>query len=135
MVDPKKGSADRLTAVSVRAGTLSEIREKGVLTVSGGGTVAVVFYHEGRLYAVDNRCPHMGFPLSRRILLLATEQRCAEPAGQTAESFRDEPSQPCGQSPAAGCFSDWHTGGGLSHTISSANYRRYRSIGEARARN
>ena len=59
------GSADRLTAVSVRAGTLSEIREKGVLTVSGGGTVAAVFYHEGRLYAVDNRCPHIGFPLSR----------------------------------------------------------------------
>ena len=59
------GSADRLTAVSVRAGTLSEIREKGVLTVSDGGTVAAVFYHEGRLYAVDNRCPHIGFPLSR----------------------------------------------------------------------
>lgn len=25
----------------------------------------VIFYHEGRVYALDNRCPHMGFPLSR----------------------------------------------------------------------
>src|SRR5204862_2977173 len=28
------------------------------------GAIAVV-HHEGRVYAVDNRCPHMGFPLSR----------------------------------------------------------------------
>jgi nitrite reductase/ring-hydroxylating ferredoxin subunit len=27
--------------------------------------VAAVFFHEGRPYAVDNRCPHMDFPLSR----------------------------------------------------------------------
>lgn len=25
----------------------------------------VIFYHEGDIYALDNRCPHMGFPLSR----------------------------------------------------------------------
>ena len=24
-----------------------------------------MFWHEGRPWAVDNRCPHMGFPLSR----------------------------------------------------------------------
>ena len=27
-------------------------------------TVAL-FYHNSKVYAVDNRCPHMGFPLSQ----------------------------------------------------------------------
>ena len=59
------GSPDDLASVPVRVGTLDEVRAKGVLTASGNGKVAAVFYHEGRVYAVDNRCPHMGFPLSR----------------------------------------------------------------------
>lgn len=52
----------------VRAGSLEELQQKGCLVVSTGGagghTIAV-FWHEDRLWAVDNRCPHMGFPLSR----------------------------------------------------------------------
>ncbi len=59
------GSPEDLASVPVRVGTLDEVRAKGVLTASGNGKVAAVFYHEGRVYAVDNRCPHMGFPLSR----------------------------------------------------------------------
>jgi len=47
------------------AGSLDEIREKGCLVVSGERHGIAVFYHEGRVYAVDNRCPHMGFPLSK----------------------------------------------------------------------
>jgi nitrite reductase/ring-hydroxylating ferredoxin subunit len=35
------------------------------MVVSGGGHVIVVYDHDGRIYAVDNRCPHMGFPLDR----------------------------------------------------------------------
>jgi nitrite reductase/ring-hydroxylating ferredoxin subunit len=29
------------------------------------GSRVAVFWHEGQAWAVDNRCPHMGFPLSR----------------------------------------------------------------------
>ena len=29
------------------------------------GHAIAVFHHEGQVYAVDNRCPHMGFPLDR----------------------------------------------------------------------
>ncbi len=53
----------------VRATSLEELRHRGVVTVTGlpGGPRhgIAVFLHEDRAYAVDNRCPHMGFPLSR----------------------------------------------------------------------
>jgi nitrite reductase/ring-hydroxylating ferredoxin subunit len=40
------------------------LQEKGRLVVSAGGHSIALFAHEGEVYAVDNRCPHMGFPLS-----------------------------------------------------------------------
>jgi nitrite reductase/ring-hydroxylating ferredoxin subunit len=49
----------------IRVGTLEELKRKGHLLTSGGGHDIVVFHHEGHIYAVDNRCPHMGFPLSQ----------------------------------------------------------------------
>jgi nitrite reductase/ring-hydroxylating ferredoxin subunit len=49
----------------VRAGSLEELRQKGCLVVSAAGHTLAVFWHEDRAWAVDNRCPHMGFPLSR----------------------------------------------------------------------
>ncbi len=33
--------------------------------VTSGRVPIVVFYHEGKVRALDNRCPHMGFPLHR----------------------------------------------------------------------
>src|SRR3989442_6469216 len=33
--------------------------------ISPAGHNIAVFAHGGRFFAVDNRCPHMGFPLSR----------------------------------------------------------------------
>ena len=47
------------------AGSLDEIKLKGRTVVSSGPVPIVVFYSEGDLHAVDNRCPHMGFPLHR----------------------------------------------------------------------
>ena len=47
------------------AGSLDEIKLKGRAVVSNGPVPIVVFYSEGDLHAVDNRCPHMGFPLHR----------------------------------------------------------------------
>ena len=50
---------------SLHVGTLEELKQKGYLSVTAQGHDIVVFYHEGEVYALDNRCPHMGFPLSR----------------------------------------------------------------------
>jgi nitrite reductase/ring-hydroxylating ferredoxin subunit len=49
----------------VRAGSIEELKQKGCLVVGAGGHTIAVFWHEDRPWAVDNRCPHMGFPLSR----------------------------------------------------------------------
>ena len=49
----------------IRAGTLEQLKERGCMVVTGGGHAIAVFHHEGEVYAVDNRCPHMGFPLDR----------------------------------------------------------------------
>lgn len=49
----------------VRVASLSELQAAGRLTVRAQQTVVVLFAHNGQVYAVDNRCPHMGFPLDR----------------------------------------------------------------------
>ena len=49
----------------VRAGSLEELKQQGCLVVGAGGHTIAVYWHEDRPWAVDNRCPHMGFPLSR----------------------------------------------------------------------
>jgi nitrite reductase/ring-hydroxylating ferredoxin subunit len=49
----------------VRVGTREEVERRGCTVVSAGGHPIAVFAHDGRISAVDNRCPHMGFPLSR----------------------------------------------------------------------
>ena len=49
----------------IRVGTLEQLQERGCTVVTGGGHAIAVFHHDGEVYAVDNRCPHMGFPLDR----------------------------------------------------------------------
>ena len=49
----------------IKAGTLEQLKERGCVVVTGGGHAVAVFHHDGQIYAVDNRCPHMGFPLDR----------------------------------------------------------------------
>lgn len=39
-----------------------EIEAKGCVVVKGADRPVAVFRHEERVHAVDNRCPHMGFP-------------------------------------------------------------------------
>lgn len=34
-------------------------------TIHAGGNVIALFTFDGQIYAVDNRCPHMGFPLDK----------------------------------------------------------------------
>ena len=47
------------------AGTLDELKAKGRLVVHGAHRPILVVYDRGRVFALDNRCPHMGFPLDR----------------------------------------------------------------------
>jgi len=49
----------------VRAGSLSELRDAGRLLTKVGQVPVVVFWHDRRPWAIDDRCPHMGFPLHR----------------------------------------------------------------------
>jgi nitrite reductase/ring-hydroxylating ferredoxin subunit len=47
------------------AGSLEELKAKGRLVVHGRHRPILVIYDRGRIFALDNRCPHMGFPLER----------------------------------------------------------------------
>ena len=49
----------------IRVGDIDDLKRDGCRVVTGGGHAIAVIYHDGQVYAVDNRCPHMGFPLDR----------------------------------------------------------------------
>jgi len=57
-------ASDRL----VRAASLTEVRAAGRLVVHADGHVLCLFANGDDVHAVDNRCPHMGFPLHRGTL-------------------------------------------------------------------
>jgi len=44
----------------VRAGSLEELKSKGRLLVRGAHRPILVIHDQGRVFALDNRCPHMG---------------------------------------------------------------------------
>jgi nitrite reductase/ring-hydroxylating ferredoxin subunit len=47
------------------AGSLEDLKAKGRLVVHGAHRPILVIFDRGRVFALDNRCPHMGFPLER----------------------------------------------------------------------
>jgi nitrite reductase/ring-hydroxylating ferredoxin subunit len=49
----------------VRAGSLEELKAKGRLVVHGRHRPVLLVQAGGQVFAIDNRCPHMGFPLDR----------------------------------------------------------------------
>src|SRR5712691_4475444 len=49
----------------VRAASLAELRAVGRLVVHVDGHTLCLFARGDAVHAVDNRCPHMGFPLDR----------------------------------------------------------------------
>ncbi len=49
----------------LRAASLSRLRAEGQAVFTGGDRPVVLFHRDGEVFALDNRCPHMGFPLSR----------------------------------------------------------------------
>ena len=46
----------------VRVAALAEVRRRGVMVTRAGERAVAVFADGGEIHAVDNRCPHMGFP-------------------------------------------------------------------------
>src|SRR5260370_4785323 len=44
---------------------LKELKAKGRLVVRGRHRPVLLVHEGGHLFALDNRCPHMGFPLDR----------------------------------------------------------------------
>ncbi len=50
----------------LQVGTVDDLRTRGCVVVTGAGhTIAVFAKDDDGFAAVDNRCPHMGFPLDR----------------------------------------------------------------------
>src|SRR5271165_551736 len=56
---------DTETSNFVRAGSLEELEAKGRLVVHGRHRPILLIHDGGQVVALDNRCPHMGFPLER----------------------------------------------------------------------
>src|SRR6185503_8959386 len=53
------------TAQRMRVASLDELEEKGRIVVGVEGNTVCLLLEGGEVHAVDNRCPHMGFPLHR----------------------------------------------------------------------
>ena len=54
-----------MNARLIHVARLADLEERGVLVVRGPDRPIAVFAHAGKVFAVDNRCPHLGFPLDR----------------------------------------------------------------------
>ncbi|MCH7812012.1 MAG: Rieske (2Fe-2S) protein, partial [Chloroflexi bacterium] len=50
---------------TIRVSSLEELEQAGQKVISVEGRVVLVLVDHGKVFALDNRCPHMGFPLSR----------------------------------------------------------------------
>ena len=49
----------------IRVATLEELKATGMIVVRGARCPILVVYDDGKVFALDNRCPHLGFPLHR----------------------------------------------------------------------
>lgn len=52
----------------IEVGTVEEVERAGMVVVPAGDRPVLVIAHEGGIHALDNRCPHMGFPLQQGTL-------------------------------------------------------------------
>jgi len=49
----------------IKVASLADLQDRGVILVRGENHNIAVFVDQTDIFAVDNRCPHMGFPLDR----------------------------------------------------------------------
>ena len=52
-------------SAAVRVCSIGEMEEQGARVVAVKGRTVLVLLEQGNVYALDNRCPHMGFPLNQ----------------------------------------------------------------------
>ncbi len=64
-VNTTPNGASNGAANFLHAASLAALRKHGLLTVQLDGHTIALFEHADQVYAVDNRCPHMGFPLDK----------------------------------------------------------------------
>jgi nitrite reductase/ring-hydroxylating ferredoxin subunit len=87
---------DTLSDNFVRAARLDDVLAAGRTSVRVAGHSLALFFHDGRVHALDNRCPHMGFPLHRGTLqdgILTCHWHHARfdlESGGTFDQFADE---------------------------------------------
>ena len=55
----------RSEAPLIHVARLADLQQRKVVVVQGPDRPIAVFAHDGKVSAVDNRCPHLGFPLHR----------------------------------------------------------------------
>lgn len=56
---------ESMTTTFARVANLDELAQTNCMMVRVNGHTIVLFKYDDFVYAVDNRCPHMGFPLNR----------------------------------------------------------------------
>src|ERR1700724_2844308 len=61
----EKPAMDTTASDFVLAGSLKELKAKGRLVAHGRHRPVLLVHEGGHVFALDNRCPHMGFPLDR----------------------------------------------------------------------
>lgn len=54
---------EKVSEEMIHVGDVEMLKEAGAKIVKGGQHGIAVLYHNDEIYAVDNRCPHLGFPL------------------------------------------------------------------------
>ena len=52
----------------IHVAALDNLREKEVIVISGEDRPIAIFWNGGKVLAVDNRCPHLGFPSTKEQL-------------------------------------------------------------------
>ena len=58
-------TATTTPAEMIPVGTLERLQGRGVQVVHPNGRPVAIWWHDGNVLAVDNRCPHLGFPLHK----------------------------------------------------------------------
>ena len=49
----------------IRVAALEDLKAARMVVVRGAHCPLLVVYDNGKVFALDNRCPHLGFPLHR----------------------------------------------------------------------
>ena len=75
------------TPTRYRAARSDSIPEKGRLVIDVGDTTIGIFRVDGRLFAYENSCPHMGGPVCQGLIIPAVRELVNEQKVSTGYAF------------------------------------------------